>query len=138
MKQLILAIVLLGVLADRVCAGVNLGTSNPPGTPLTMRAGTTSGPILVHIITDTPVQDLMAAWNVELEIISNAGTTGTLKFQDPATGTPPNPSNNIFDGNGLGIAAADDGSYLSANDFLDPTVGLGMPVPGAPGANLLQ
>ena len=50
----------------------------------------------------------------------------------------PNPTNDVFGSNGLGIAVTNGGSTLSANDFFNPTVGLGAPVPGSPGANLLQ
>ena len=70
--------------------------------------------------------------------IPDTGATGTLTFQDPASGTPPNPANYIFGANGLGIAATNGGSRLIANDFFDPGVGPGATVPGSPGANLLQ
>ncbi len=119
-------------------AGVVLSTSNPPGTPLTMSAGTTSGTMLVNIVSDNPPNDVMAAWNLQLEIVPNSGATGTLAFQDPATGTPPNPPNYIFGSNGLGIASTNGGSTLNANDFFDPSIGSGVSVPGSPGANLLQ
>jgi len=138
MKKLFLSIALLSLLVGSARAGVVLGTSNPPGTPLIMSAGTTSGTMLVNVVSDNPPNDIMAAWNFTLEIIPNAGATGTLTFQDPATGTPPNPPNYIFGSNGLGIAATNGGSLLSANDFFNPSVGSGVPVPGSPGANLLQ
>jgi hypothetical protein len=115
-----------------------LVTSNPPGTPLTMSAGTTSAPMLVSVVSDNPPSDVMSAWNFLLKILPDAGATGTLTFQDPATGTPPNPPNYIFGGNGLGIAATNGGSQLSVNDFFDPGIGPGAIVPGSPGANLLQ
>lgn len=138
MKKLILSIAFLSLLAGGGRAGVVLGTSNPPGTPLLMSAGTTSGPMLVNIVSDNPPNDIMAAWNFKLEIIPDSGASGTLTFQDPATGTPPIPLNYVFGSNGLGIAATNGGSTLSANDFFDPSVGVGVPVPGSPGANLLQ
>jgi hypothetical protein len=138
MKKLILSFALLGLLAGSSRAGVVLSTSNPPGTPLTMSAGTTSGPMLVNVVSGNPSNDVMAAWNFQLEIIPESGASGTLTFQDPATGTPPIPLNYIFGSNGLGIAVTNGGSTLSANDFFDPTVGLGVSVPGSPGANLLQ
>ena len=73
-----------------------------------------------------------------LAIVADAGATGTLTFQDPATGTPPNPPNYIFGGNGLGIVVVNGGSELSGNDFFDPSVGPGAAVPGSPGASLLD
>ena len=131
MKNLTLSVAFLGLLGSSARADFTLGTSAPPGTPLTMTAGTTSGPMLVNVVSNNPSQDVMTAWNVTLKIIPDAGTTGTLTFQDPATGTPPNPPNYIFGSGGLGIAATNGGSQLSANDF---------DVSGAsgPGANLLQ
>jgi hypothetical protein len=138
MKKLILSLAFLSVLASGAQAGVTLGTSNPPGMPLMVTAGTTSGPLFVDIVSDNSLQDVMPAWNFQLEIIPDSGATGALTFQDPSIGTPPNPPNYIFDTNGLGIAATNLGSLLSANDFYDPSIGLGTLVPGAPGANLLQ
>ena len=43
-------------------AGVVLGTDYSPGTPLTMGPGTTSGPMLVNIVSDNPPNDVMSAW----------------------------------------------------------------------------
>jgi hypothetical protein len=71
-------------------------------------------------------------------IIPNAGATGALTFQDPATGTPANPFNYIFGNNGLGIVATNSSNELSANDFFDPTAGPGAAVAGTPAANLLS
>ena len=138
MKKLILSIAFLSLLTGVGRAGVVLSTSNPPGTPLTMSAGTTSGPMLVDVVSDNPPNDIMAAWNFKLEIIPDSGASGTLTFQDPATGTPPIPPNYVFGSNGIGIATTNGGSTLSANDFFNPSVGIGVPVPGSPGANLLQ
>jgi hypothetical protein len=101
-------------------------------------AGTTSGPMLVNVVSDNPPNDVMAAWNFQLAIIPGSGASGTLTFQDPATGTPPIPPNYVFGSNGVGIGVINGGSTLSANDFFNPGVGSGVPVPGAPGANLLQ
>ncbi len=138
MKNVFLAFALLCVLAASARADVTLGTTNPPGTPLIMSAGTTSGPMLVDIVSDNPPNDVMAAWAFELKIVPDAGTSGTLTFEDPATGTPPNPPDYIFGSDGLGISATNGGSTLSANDFYNPSFGSGVPVPGSPGANLLQ
>ncbi len=71
-------------------------------------------------------------------IIPNAGDTGVLTFQDPATGIAANPANYIFANTGLGIVAANSTNVLSANDFFDPAAGPGAAVPGTPAANLLS
>jgi hypothetical protein len=131
--------VFLGLLGGAARADLTLSTSNPPGTPLTMSAGTMSGPMLVSVVSDSSPNDIMAAWQFTLEILPDQGTNGTLTFQDPATGTPPNPANYIFGSNGLGISVTNDAPnlILDANDFFDPTNGVGAAVPGSPGASLL-
>jgi hypothetical protein len=136
MKTLAYLLVSIILLAGEARAGFLLDTGNPPGSPLTMAAGSVSGTMSLSVVSNNPAQDVMAAWNVHLEVIADAGATGTLTFQDPATGTPPNPPSYVFGANGLGIAATNSGSQLSANDFFDPGVGPGATVP-APGANLL-
>ncbi len=138
MRKLFLSLAVLGLMASSARAGVVLSTSNPPGTPLTMGAGTTSGSLFLNVVSDNPPNDVMAAWNIQLAIMPDAGATGTLMFQDPTTGTPPNPPNYVFGSNGLGIGITNGGTTLIASDFFDPNVGLGAPVPGTPGANLLQ
>ncbi len=139
MKKLILLFVLLGLPAGSARAGIVLSTSNPPGTPLSMTAGTTSGPMLVNVVSDNPPNDIMAAWNVQLEILPDSGASGTLTFHDPASASAsPPPPNYVFGGNGFGIEVINGGSTLIANDFFDPSVGPGVSVPGSPGANLLQ
>ena len=138
MKKLILSFALHGLLTRSSRADLVLSTSNSPGTPLTMSAGTTSAPMLVNIVSNNPPNDVMAAWSFQLEISPDSGATGTLMFQDPATGMPPNPTNDVFGSNGLGISVINTGSALIASDFFNPSVGLGAPVPGSPGANLLQ
>jgi hypothetical protein len=138
MRKLFLSLAVLGLMASSARAGLVLSTNNPPGTPLTMSAGTTSGPLFLNVVSDNPPNDVMAAWNIQLAIMPGAGATGSLMFQDPATSTPPNPPNYVFGSNGLGIGITNGGSSLVASDFFDPNVGLGTPVPGTPGANLLQ
>lgn len=83
--------------------------------------------------------DLLPQDASQLAVISAiAGATGTLSFQTPASGTPLAPSNYVFGANGLGIVAINSGSTLSANDSFDPAAGLGVAIPSAPGANLLE
>ena len=138
MKKLILCFAFLSLMVGHAWAATIIGTSNPPASPLLMSAGTTSGPMSVNVVSNNPPNDVMAAWNFQIEIIPNAGATGTLTFQTPATGTPANPPSYIFGPNGLGISATNSVNILNANDFYNPGVGAGVPVPGLPGANLLQ
>ena len=135
MKKLILCFAFLSLMAGHAWAGVILGTSNPPGTPLMMSAGTTSGPMLVNVVSNNNPLDVMSAWQFQLEIIPNTGATGTLMFQAPTTSTPTNPPSYVFGANGFGISATNAGNTLSANDFY---MGSGVAVPGSSGANLLQ
>jgi hypothetical protein len=90
------------------------------------------------VVSNNPPNDVMAAWNITLKIVADAGATGTLTFQDPATGTPPNPADYVFGSNGLGIVATNTASEVGANDFFNPAVGPGAVVPGGAGANLLK
>ena len=73
MKKMILSLACLCLLACSAPAGVVLSTSNPAGTPLSMIAGSTSGSMLVNVVSDNPPNDVMAAWNVTLEIVPEAG-----------------------------------------------------------------
>ncbi len=144
MKKLFFpSIVFLGLLGGGTSrADLTLGTSNSPGSPLDMSAGTTSGPMLVNVVSNNFPNDIMAAWQFVLAIAPETGASGTLTFQDPGAGMtfPTNPTNYVFGSNGLGITAinTNSGSSLSAFDFLNPSASLGVPVPGSPGANLLQ
>jgi hypothetical protein len=135
MKKFLSTFALMCLLTDRLQAGVVLGTTDPPGSPLTMSSGTTSGLMYVNVVSDNPLNDVMAAWQLQVEIISEGGT-GTLTFQDPPTGMAPTPLSYVFGGDGLGITATNTGTVLSANDF-DTNLS-GTPVPGSPGVNLLQ
>ena len=138
MKKLLALIAVLGFAAAPSRADVALGTNFSPGSPLSMAANSVSGPMLLNVVSNNALKDVMSAWNVQLQIVADAGTGGTLTFQTPATGTPTPPANYIFGSNGLGISATNSGSQLTANDFFDPGVGPGVAVPTAPGANLLQ
>ena len=127
-----LALLLGGTTGVR--ASVMLGTSNPPGTPLTMNASTTSGPMFVNVVSNNFPNDIMEGWFITLNIVPRAGTTGTLTFQHPATGLAPNPPNYIFDGHGTGITVTNGGTTLVAFD-VDATTGTVVP---ATVRNLLQ
>jgi PEP-CTERM motif len=137
MKRLLFSSIVFTALAGGAQAGIALRTSDPAGTPLIMGAGTTSGTMFVNIAGDNPPSDVMSGWNITLTVVPDAGTHGTLVFQDPATGTASNPPNYIFGADGIGISATNGASTLSASDFL-VGAGPGVAVPGTPGANLLQ
>ena len=113
MKNFLLFMVFVGCLGGAARAGVVLDTSNPPGTPLNMQAGTTSGPMFAGVISNNAPNDVMTAWQFVLAIAPEAGASGTLTFEDPATTTPSNPPNYVFGANGLGISASNGGSNLS-------------------------
>jgi hypothetical protein len=102
-----------------------------------MTAGTTSGPMLVTVTSDDPLNDVMAGWQFVLTIAPETAS-GTLVFQDPSTGIAPAPSNYIFGASGLGITVTNMGSNLAANDFFDPSVGPGVPGAGPPGATFFE
>jgi len=138
MKKLFLSVASVGLICGSSRADLTLTTSNPPGTPLIMPAGTTSGPMLVSVVVaDAHSPNDMAAWQFTLEIAREAGATGTVTFQDPMTtmtGAPPN--DYIFGASFAGIFATNTGNQLSANDFYTELTG-GV-VPGPTDSNLLQ
>ncbi|QEH31555.1 PEP-CTERM motif protein [Aquisphaera giovannonii] len=139
-SRLVLAVALglAGLASGQARAGLVLTTSSPPGTPLVVDAGMSSGPMSLSTYSDNSPADVMSAWNVQLIIVADPGTTGQLTFLTPGTGTPANPPDYVFGGDGLGIVVINTGETLSANDFFDPAVGPGAAVPASPGANLLQ
>jgi hypothetical protein len=140
MKNHLFVLAVLGLMAGSAQGGVVLSTDHAsPTPPLNMSAGTISGPMLLNVASSDFPNDVMSAWNVQLEIIPIAAT-GTLTFQDPATALPPpspHPADYIFGGDGLGIAVTNSGTVLSANDFYDTSFGPGVNVPTS-GANLLR
>jgi hypothetical protein len=119
MKKWILSLA-LSLVASSAKADFMLGTSNPPGTPLTMSAGSTSGSMSVNV-SGTGIDPLIA-WQFNLVIVAEGSASGTLTFQDPGppgtqNGTATNPANYIFGSNGDGIDYSNSGNQLSANDF---------------------
>jgi hypothetical protein len=76
MKKLALSLVLLGLLTGLARAGVLLTTSNPPGSPLAVVAGGTSGPMFVRVSSNGAPNN-MANWQFRLLIIPDSGATGT-------------------------------------------------------------
>jgi hypothetical protein len=119
MKKLILTLA-FSLVASSAQGNFMLNTITPGGTPMTVTAGSTSGSMFVNVVGETG--DIMTAWQMVLEIMPVGGASGTLTFQDPATGTAPDPNGYIFGSNGsssigLGISVTNSGSELSANDF---------------------
>lgn len=127
---------ILFLLGSTSYADVILGTSHPASSPLVMDQGTTSDTFLVDV-TNTGNPDLLAGWQVSLQIVP-LGATGTLTFNPGLTGKPG--SNYIFDGfPNIG------GPNFSNPPGLDTLVNFEatfpfatVSVPAAPGANLLK
>ena len=138
MKRCFLALALMCIIAPSAPGGVILSTSNPPGAPLDMAAGSVSAPMDLIAASSTGT-DTMAGWNVSLLIVPQASALGTLTFHDPGTfqnpaNPAPNPPDYIFT-SGTGILTTNSGSALMAGDT-DQSGGTLVPL--APGANLLQ
>jgi hypothetical protein len=139
MRKFVLSFILLGLLAAGARADVFLSSSNPPGMPLGMTAGTTSSPLLTNVSSNTGT-DVMSAWMFVLTIQPEAGATGTLTFANPPVGasSPPNPPNYIFGGDGFGINATNTGGLSLESDDTDVNFPGGATVPLSPSsANLL-
>ncbi|HEV8060694.1 MAG TPA: hypothetical protein VGP68_12505 [Gemmataceae bacterium] len=135
MKKPILSFAFLMLLVSNAQArDTILTSSNPYGSPLIMSANSTSGPLTVGVVSNNFPNDVMAGWYLTLQIVPEANATGTLTFQNPATGTPNNPPNYIFSNSPGTISVTNLGNQLSANDFDN---NFGTTVPGSPGANLL-
>jgi hypothetical protein len=147
MKKPILWLALLALLPATARADFLLNTtfppgSLPPGTPLSMAAGTTSATMDLTAINTNASSDLMSAWQVRLEIKPVGGATGTVTFQtlftDPTDTT--NLPNYVFGTHsfaGISTVLSGGNEKLLASDFLDPAFALGVPVPGGAGASLL-
>ena len=136
MKRLIASISILILTTGVARASFTLETSNEPGSPLTMAAGSVSGPMEVTIVSNNPSADVMAAWNILLEIVPNNGTVGTVTSRPrppERRPTPPITSSHEWTGH-LGHEL---GKPAERNDFFNPSVGTGTTTP-ATGANLLQ
>jgi hypothetical protein len=138
MKKLILCFTPLCILPCGAQAGVMLGTTNPPGSPLVMPGGTTSGPMFVTVVSDN--NDVMQGWQFSLRIVPDGGATGTLTFNNPPTGPAPNPPNYVFDSHGVGITSTNSGNQLDlANDNNDILLNpLGTTLPTSQLFNLLE
>lgn len=114
---------------------VTLTTTNPPGTPLTMAPNATSGLMTVGVANTAAPVDRMTGWFFTLMIVPDAGSTGTVTFASPPTGSPAHPPNYIFAQSFVGINVTNAGNLLRAFD--DDNDVNGTPVPQA-GASLLQ
>jgi len=127
----------LCLFATTATAGLDVGTDAPPGTPLNMDAGTVSGSMFLTTYDDgNPVN--CQGWQVTLVIIPGGGATGSVAFNSPATGTPPDPVNYIFQATtSFGISATNTTSQLLVFDLEFPA-GAGVPVPLFPGVNLVE
>jgi hypothetical protein len=129
MNPLRTALVAVALLAPAVRADViTLTTTNPPGSPLVMAAGSTSG-IMTARVTNTaaPAGTNMQGWAIDLLIVGDAGATG-LTFASPTTGNPAHPPNYIFTTSfPPGIAVTNSGTQLFANDSDNNLAGTAVP-----------
>ncbi|MAE65241.1 MAG: hypothetical protein CMJ18_13300 [Phycisphaeraceae bacterium] len=77
-------------------AMLEVSTDAPPGSPLSVFAGSPSGPLVVSVTNDVgqdATSDLLTGWQVTLEIHAQSGATGSLEFASVV-----NPSNYLLDG----------------------------------------
>ena len=115
---------------------ITLTTSNPPGSPLIVPAGTAaSNTMFIKVLADTVPPspgpaDKMLAWQFKLQIVPDSGAVGTIMFNNASK-----PSNYIF-ASSAGISATKTvgNTVLDANGFDNSS---GTVVPASPGANLL-
>ena len=130
MHKLPVLIITMFLVRGGVQAGmITIGSDAPPGSPLLVNPGTTSGPMLVNVTNDTSpddTADFMAGWQATLRIVPDAGAAGTLSFNGAAT-----PANYVFAAiNTLGMSVTNSGNELLAFDFNFPFSG-GIQVPTA-------
>jgi hypothetical protein len=139
MKKLI-CLTLLCFAPNGAWAGVVLGTSSPPGTPLNMVANTTSGLMDISVFSNNVPNDVMAAWQFRLFIVPDGGATGTLVFKDPVTSLILDPEVQfapyVFPAGSLtGLDVTNTGSSISLADDFDKNLGTVVP---AGAVNLLR
>ncbi len=140
-RKLCLAIVVVCFASPVRADLITIGTDAPPGIPIVTNAGAISGPMLLNVVNNIPLDaapDLFEGWQASLIIIADAGSTGSVTFNSPTSGTASNPANYVFASTtSFGISANNSGTGLTAFDFEFPT-GPGVQVPLAPGFNLLE
>jgi hypothetical protein len=117
-------------------ASLTLFTDASPAAPLTLTPVDAAEPLLVRVenaaVADPP-SEFLTAWQLRLQIVPQAGATGTLAFGDAVE-----PDTYVFDGVGhFGPSVSTAGDQLFAGDFNFPATG-GVQVPGAPGTGLLS
>jgi hypothetical protein len=140
MRYLLTAATALSLCGSGRADVVTLVTTAPPGTPLVVNPGATSTPLSIKVVNninpDAPAS-FMTAWAMNLVIVPDAGTTGSLAFANPTTGgNSPLPPGYVFPGSFTGLSVTNNGTTLKANDF--DSVAAGTQVPTALGALLLQ
>jgi hypothetical protein len=132
----VLAFACLAATAAR-SAELTLFTNAPPGSPLVITTLNTSGELLVSVANadadDLPA-DYLTGWQFRLEVVPAAGAVGALHF-----GTGSEPDNYVLaDVTHLGPSSATVNEVFSALDVQFSFPSSGVPVPTAPGANLLS
>jgi hypothetical protein len=133
-----LAVVLLAWASDAHANQLSLTSSNPSGSPLGVpQNSAATASMLLRVFADTnpasPTQaDRMKAWQLQVQIIPDAGATGTVTFNTAAAP----PSGYVFAaGAGVVTQKLSGDTILRANDFDNAAAGTVVPVAGA---NLLQ
>jgi len=108
-------IMIFSLVGQSAKAGFELTSSNPTqAAALVMDSNSISGAMLTSV--ENTAGDLLVAWQFGIQVAQMTGATGTLVFNDPATGLPSNPPGYIF-GNGVGISVTNTGNALTANDI---------------------
>src|SRR4051812_49158798 len=99
MQKLLAAALALALgAAARADGNLTLATTTPPASPIAVNPGGTSGPLFVTVSNDSaPViaANFMRGWQFSLSLVPDSGTTGTLLFNSPPTGTAANPPNYV-------------------------------------------
>ena len=117
-------------------ANLTLLSDAPVGSPLVITPLDAGASLLLSVTNDTiadPPGEFLTAWQLRLEIVADAGATGTVDF-NAAT----KPTGYLLDEVGHnGPIVTSSGDRLFAQDFNIPDSG-GVQVPNAPGANLLS
>ncbi len=130
----------LVVFANSASATLVLYIDDPATVdPIDIFAGQTSATIPIGVFNDavpSAPEDFLTGWQIRLEIVPEAGSTGTVTFASPLGPTAPDPPDYVLGTSGAGISVTNGGTTLLALDFNFPPTG-GVDVPLDPGALLL-
>jgi len=128
-----------------ICVGVaqatplRLSAVGSNGADAVVTRGSVSELVNVRVINESTPDDpadFLTGWQLSLSIQPQAGAAGQLTFNNPATGTAPEPADYVLAGASFGIVVDNTGTDLDAFDVNLPFTG-GVQVPVDPGAVLL-